>query len=100
MNKKSIKKFTQKYKKKTYRKYNGGYIEPPSKIKPNYSLTNPKVNAEESGSPYQRINNKLQTHNENQANVNKRLGGTHPNTNNSSGGGRNKINFIPCIIIF
>ena len=79
------------YKKnKKAKKVYGGYIEPPTKITPDYSVKNPTVSIDDSGSPYQRANNQLQSNTKNQANINQQLNGN--STNKPSGGGRKTKN--------
>lgn len=78
------------YKNKKAKKTYGGYIEPPKKIPPNYSVTNPTVSIDDSGSPYQRANNQLQSNTKNQANINQQLNGN--STNKPSGGGKKTKN--------
>lgn len=76
------------YKKNNYKKSKknskGGFIEPPKKITPDFSIKNPTVSIDESGSPYQRVNNQLQSNTKNQAQLNKNFNGNATNT--SSGG--------------
>ena len=75
----------QKKQKKTIR-YKGGFIVPPPKIQSTFSITNPTVSVEDSGSPYQRVNTQLQANNQKQADLNKTLNGQAPKT---TGGKKN-----------
>jgi hypothetical protein len=85
-NKVKTRKYRNKTQKKKSKKYSGGFIVPPPKIQPQFSVTNPTVSAEDSGSPYQRVNNQLQANTKNQANLNKTLNGQASKTS----GGKNK----------
>ena len=83
------KKSKKKTQKKSYKKkYSGGFIDPPPAIQPEFSVKNPTVSSEDSGSPYQRVNDQLQSNNKNQANLNKTLNGQAPKTS----GGKKKNN--------
>ena len=70
--------------KKSKKNAKGGYIEPPKKLQPDFSVTNPTVSVDDSGSPYQRANEQLQSNTKNQAQINQNLNGQ--STNTPSGG--------------
>lgn len=76
--------YKKKNRKKSKKNAKGGYIEPPKKLPPDFSVTNPTVSVDDSGSPYQRANEQLQSNTKNQAQVNQNLNGQ--STNTPSGG--------------
>ena len=79
------------YKKKNYKKSKknskGWFIEPPKKLTPDFSVKNPTVSVDDSGSPYQRANDQLQSNTKNQAELNQNLNG---NASNTSSGGKTR----------